>query len=164
MATKTALIAEINSQYPDNTIGQITPAVLRGTATDGVNSWQQAPAVNVQTGTSYTITVNDYGQAVILTNAAAIAVTIPAGGTLFPFNVLVKAGGSGLVTITPVSGTIDGSASLALSSGQSAWLVSDGTNWRSGILPTVHFQGGKCLSCTEPCSRMEAGRGSGHRP
>lgn len=35
--------------------------------------------VNVQTGTTYTVSVNDHGRYVTLNNAAAIAVTVPQG-------------------------------------------------------------------------------------
>ena len=143
MVTKTALIAEINTNYPDNTTGAITPALLRTTTTDEINSWQQAPQVNQQTGTSYTVVVDDYGKMILLANALPVAISLPAATTtgFTPFNVLFKNNGSGTVTITPVTGTIDGAALLALTSGQSAWVVSDGTNWRTGIFTVAGGSG-----------------------
>ena len=119
MATKTALIAEIAANYPDNTSALITPATVRATSTDGVNSWQQAPLVNAQIGTSYTISVDDYGKMVLLANAAPVAVSLPAAtaASFFPFNVLVKNNGTGLVTITPVSGTIEGVGTATVPTG-----------------------------------------------
>ena len=137
MATKTALITEVNTNYPDNTAGAITPALLRTTATDGINSWQQAPAVSVQSsGTSYTITVNDYGQAILIGVTTAFTVTLPAATStgFFPFNVLVKNAGTGVTTVSPASGTVDGAASVTLNPNQSAWLISNGVNWDSGII------------------------------
>ena len=144
MATKQALLAEIAANYPDNTTGVITPAILRTTSIDEVNSWQQAPQVNQQTGTSYTVVVDDYGKMILLANAAPIAISLPAATTtgFSPFNVLFKNNGSSVVTITPVTGTIDGAASLALTGAQSAWIVSDGTNWRTGILAIAAGGGG----------------------
>jgi Repeat of unknown function (DUF5907) len=144
MATKTALISEIATNYADNTVGAITPAIQRATAIDGVNSWQQAPQVNQQSGTSYTVVVDDYGKMILLANASPVAITLPAATTtgFSPFNVLFKNNGAGAVTITPVTGTIDGAAFLALTSAQSAWIVSDGTNWRTGILAIAAGGGG----------------------
>ena len=144
MVTKTALITEVAANYPDNTTGAITPAILRATAIDGVNSWQQAPQVNQQTGTAYTVVVDDYGKMILLANISPVAISLPAAATtgFSPFNVLFKNNGSGTVTITPVTGTIDGAALLALTSGQSAWIVSDGTNWRTGILAIAAGGGG----------------------
>jgi hypothetical protein len=43
--------------------------------------------------------------------------------------VAIKNSGSGSVTLTPTAGTIDGSGTLILSSDESTFLVSDGTNW-----------------------------------
>jgi hypothetical protein len=97
----------------------------------------EAPAyVSAQTGTSYTVPVGGGGGLVTFTNAAAIAVTLPqATSTQFvdgwhlDFACLASSVGS--VTITPTTSTIDGAATLVLSPGQSARIVSDGTNYWS---------------------------------
>jgi hypothetical protein len=122
----------------------ITPAILRTTTTDEINSWQQAPGINVQTGTTYTITTNDYGQMVTFNNTGAVAVSLPAasGAGFFPFNTLLKNVGAAAVTITPTTSTIDGAASLTLTVGQSAMVISDGTNYRTAFLATAGGGGG----------------------
>jgi hypothetical protein len=144
MATKAALLTEVSSNFPDNTTGLITPAVTRTTHTDEINSWQQAPAINVQTGTTYTILTNDYGQMVTFNNPGAVAVSLPAasGAGFFPFNTLLKNIGAGVVTVTPTTSTIDGAASLTLTVGQSAMVISDGTNYRTAFLAVASGGGG----------------------
>jgi len=135
--TKTALGTEITTNFPDNTLGDITPAVLRTTVQDFVDSWQQAPVVNTQSGTTYTISVNDYGSIVTFNNTASIAVTLPqASGSFATFSVFVKNIGSGIVTITPSVSTIDGAATLTLLGTQSTMIVSNGSNYiTTGVVP-----------------------------
>lgn len=81
-----------------------------GAATDLARSDHQHPpqsaAPNLQTGTSYTLLSSDDGVPVDLTNAAAIALHLPAN-TPVGFSTLVTQGGAGVVTFTP-----DGSAVL----------------------------------------------------
>jgi hypothetical protein len=139
MATKAALLTEVSTNFPDNVTGLITPAITRTTHDDEINSWQQAPQINLQVGTSYAVSTNDYGQLVALSNALPVAVSLPAATTtgFSPFNVLLKNVGVGTVTVTPGSGTIDGNATLTLTTGQSAWLVSDGSNYRSGLITGI---------------------------
>lgn len=89
--------------------------------------------VNAQTGTSYTVVASDIGGLVTLSNAAAVAVSLPqatgsfgGGATLYFENK-----GAGAVTITPTTSTIDGAVNLALTQNQGVMLVSDGTNYTS---------------------------------
>lgn len=89
---------------------------------------------NPQTGTTYTMVEEDAGRLLTLSNASAIAVTLPQAGTTgfedgswFP----LKNIGAGTVTVTPTTSTIDGGATLVLLSGQWASIYSDGTNYRS---------------------------------
>jgi hypothetical protein len=86
---------------------------------------------NAQTGTTYTVLTGDRGKLVTLANAGAIAVTLPQAGASFPdgWYCDAKATGAGTVTITPTTSTISGSATLVLTTGQSARIVSDGTNY-----------------------------------
>ena len=129
--TKANLITSINSNFPDNTVGAITPAKLRTVTLDIVNSYQQYTSVNAQTGTTYTVLTTDYGKLVTFNNAAPVAVTLPAAsGSFAIFNVYMSNLGAGPVTITPTSGTINGAASASLVTSQSFWLISDGTNWQ----------------------------------
>lgn len=88
---------------------------------------------NAQTGTSYTIATGSLGKLLTLSNASAVAVTLPQAGASFPdgWYVDVKNIGAGVVTITPTTSTIDGAATLVLRQNQSARIVSDATNYRT---------------------------------
>lgn len=99
------------------------------------NAWQRIAqdlvGVNAQTGTTYTVLLSDRSKLVTLKNASAVAVTLPQAGTTFPngWISLLSNQGAGTVTITPTTSTIDGAASLTLTTGQGITLVSDGTNY-----------------------------------
>jgi hypothetical protein len=130
--TKAAIGTQVTTDFPDNVVGAITPAVTRTFLNNLVNSYQQYTGVNAQTGTSYTFTVNDYGQLVTFNNSGAVAVTLPqATGTFTTWNTYVNNVGSGTVTITPTTSTINGSSTLALGQNQGAFIVSDGTNYQT---------------------------------
>lgn len=112
---------------------------------------------NAQTGTTYTYlatdATSDRAGYTSFSNAGAIAATLPqAGSTGFGSNwVNVSCAiGAGTVTITPTTSTISYStgaaytsaaASLALTTGQCAWIYSDNTNYfaivRTGGAGTV---------------------------
>jgi len=130
--SKAALTTEINSNFPDNSAGSITPQILRTVTADMVNSAQQYAGVNPQAGTTYTVGLTDYGQLVVFSNAGAVAVSLPqAAGSFATFNTTISYTGAGSITITPTGGSlINGAASLSLAQNQSAWIVSDGTNWQ----------------------------------
>jgi hypothetical protein len=99
-------------------------------ATAGVISFN-AP-INAQVGTTYTVLSTDKGKVITLTNAAAVAVTIPVASTAgfgAPFYTSFINEGAGLVTLTPTTSTIDGAASLTVKQGQSVDLITDGTNY-----------------------------------
>ena len=115
-----------------------------GTGIVGPNEWNNAHQLyfdlNAQTGTTYTIAATDIGALVTLNNASAVAVTLPvaAAGTASIGSSLgfykgwfcyVKNVGAGLVTITPTTSTINGKTTLVLSTGQSAFIDSDGVNY-----------------------------------
>lgn len=129
--SKSVLATEVNNNFPDNSTGFITPAIVRTTFTDFINSWQQYTGVNPQTGTTYNVVASDYGQLVTLTNAAPVAVALPqATGAFSTFNIYVSNLGAGLVTITPVTSTINGGSTFTLTQNQAVWIISDGTNWQ----------------------------------
>lgn len=90
-----------------------------------------AELVNAQTGTTYTYLTGDRGKLVTHTNAAAIAGTLPQASASFPsgWYMDVQNRGAGTLTITPTTSTIDGAASLALTTNQGVRVVSDGTNY-----------------------------------
>jgi hypothetical protein len=88
--------------------------------------------VNAQTGTSYTIQTSDLNKLVTISNAAAVAVTLPSATTTgfgIPFVFWIQNRGAGSVTITPTTSTIDGAASLAITQNQGVAIFSDGTNY-----------------------------------
>ena len=89
-------------------------------------------AVNSQTGTTYTVLTSDFGKLVAISNASAVAVTLPqANSSTFPakWYAFFQNRGAGAATITPTTSTIDGAASLALAQHEGALVVSDGTNY-----------------------------------
>jgi hypothetical protein len=87
-------------------------------------------AINAQSGTSYTVVAGDAGKLVTLSNASAVAVTVPAGvftsGQFADF----QNKGVGDVTITPTSATINGAANFVLHTNQGIRVVFDGTNFQ----------------------------------
>jgi len=130
--SKAALQTEINTNLPDNTTGLITPAILRTTVSDMLASWQQYSSVNTQTAANYTVTASDYGQLVSVSNAGAIAITLPqATGSFQSFSFFFRNTGATTATITPITSTINGAASLAVVGGQAYYIVSDGTNYQA---------------------------------
>lgn len=105
-------------------------------------SWSPlAVPTNAQTGTTYTVLATDRYKYLSFSNAGAIAVTLPqAGSTGFAsnYNFVACAIGAGTATITPTTSTISssngsaytaGASSLALTTGQCAWIYSDNTNY-----------------------------------
>lgn len=87
--------------------------------------------VNAQTGTSYTYLYTDRDKLVTHSNASAIAGTLPQATGFFTagWSMWVQNRGVGTLTITPTTSTIDGSATLVLTTGQGALIASDGTNY-----------------------------------
>lgn len=87
--------------------------------------------VNLQTGTTYTYLTTDASKLVSHANAGAIAATLPQATGSFgsPFVFDVENRGPGNLTITPTTSTIDGAASLMLTTNQGCRIFSDGTNW-----------------------------------
>ena len=79
--TKSVLGSEITSQFPNNTTGAITPLILRNVTNDFLNSWQQFPAVNPQTGTSYVFGAGDYGSLTTFNGLSPVTVTLPTPGS-----------------------------------------------------------------------------------
>jgi len=101
-----------------------------------LNTWTTIAGisgVNAQTGTTYSLQDADNGKLVTFTNASAVGVTLPQAGASSWF----KAGwvadvqnrGAGIVTITPLTSTIDGLAALALTQNQGTRIFSDGSNY-----------------------------------
>ena len=145
---KTALLSQMAGCFPTQTTGAITPSVMLTCITSVINSFQQFPGVNPQTGTSYTVSVNDYGQLITFNNASAVAVTLPAAtGAFCPFNFYITNIGAGGVTITPQNGSlINGAASLAMAQNQNAFIVSDCSNYQLGSITSTAGSSGTITS------------------
>ncbi len=92
--------------------------------------------VNNQSGvTSYSTTYFDNGGLLVLADASPVAVTLVPSVT--PYGCFISNQGAGTVTLTPVSGTINGAASLAMP--LNYWTVAafDGANWWAATLPII---------------------------
>lgn len=129
--SKSTMNAQTSQDFPDQNTGAITPAVTRGYLNNLIASYQQAPTVNPQVCGPYTVQLSDYGALLTFNCASPVAVTIPAAtGSFATFSTFVKNNSTGVVTITPQSGTINGSASFGISQGAGTLVISDATNWQ----------------------------------
>jgi hypothetical protein len=92
-----------------------------------------ANAINNQTGTSYTLALTDIGNDVTLSNASAIALTIPlASGFPIGSTITVRNIGAGAVTSTKVAGSSDtvlGNTTL-ITGGVAIYKVISSTSWQ----------------------------------
>ena len=125
--TKSEQLAEITSNFSDNTVGAITPALLRSTSLHMVSPYQQAPGINNQSGVSgYIVAESDYGQTVIFNNAGGVAVTLSGGSQgFYPFSFKPKNTGAGAVTISTTTGTINGGATVELLQNHATEVIAD---------------------------------------
>lgn len=123
--------------------GQIGTAAPASTATttnvtqaseEIIQAPQNSGFVNNQTGvTAYTTLQSDSGSLIVLNDASPIAVTLSvlasAPGIQLPWATRFFNNGSGTATLTPATGTINGSASYSLTAGNSISVYCDGTNF-----------------------------------
>lgn len=97
---------------------------------------------NNQTGTTYTVAPRDCSKLVTLSNASAVAVTLPQAGTSGNFfagcfiDFLNK--GNSLVTITPTTSTVDGRSTFVLSRNEGIRVTTDGTNYFTQSMHTAN--------------------------
>lgn len=112
--------------YIDSGSGTGIPAAWTKVAHDLV-------AVEAIVTTSYTVLNTDRGKLKTFSNVSPVAVTLPQAGANFPngWSAFFENLGTGLVTITPTTSTIDGAATVTLSTGQGILIASDGTNYFS---------------------------------
>jgi hypothetical protein len=116
---------------------------------------------NAQTGTSYPVQDSDRATTVTFSNAAAIAVTLPQAGASSTFIdgwwCWLKNIGTGVITVTPTTSTIDSATIMVMPPGSSALLFSNGTNYQllnSGSLTTNNY-------FISPGSQQWSGSGAG---
>ena len=83
--------------------------------------------------TSVTTVAGEYGSLLVLNDASPITVTLATQTP--PWFCWATNLGAGAATLTPFSGTINGSASLVLSQYEAAVVAFDGTNWFAGSSP-----------------------------
>ena len=105
-----------------------------GSPITGTGTIFAAEVPNLRAGTTYTIANADCGTLNNFSNAASIAVTLPQAGSGGNFangwyNDVCSIG-AGTATITPTTSTIGGVATLVLTTGKCARIVSDGTNYQ----------------------------------
>jgi len=98
------------------------------------------------TATSYAITNQDRGRAIIFCNTSPIAVTIGRAGLSgnYPsgWYVHIKNRCAGTVTLTPTTSNVDGTTSITLTNGQGVQLLSNGSNYRTEFNGTGTSGGG----------------------
>ena len=102
---------------------------------DRLRAAESAPGLvrNAQVGTTYTIVAGDRAKHVTYNNAGAVAVTLPQangstfGGGWFSYHENI---GSGIVTITPTTSTINAGSALVLRSSEWGLITSDDANYR----------------------------------
>src|SRR5271167_3090665 len=112
------------------------------TTTETVNSFSQTViaastvigTVNNQTGvTSYITLQSDYGAFILLNDASPIAVSLSGLSTspavALPWYTSMINSGTGTVTITPMTGLIEGGATFQLHANNAITIVYDGTNY-----------------------------------
>lgn len=99
-------------------------------------------SINAQTGTSYTFVTGDSAKLVTFSNASATAVTLPVATTSgfgAGFSLDTQNLGAGTVTITPTTSTINGVATLVLTTNKGCSITSDGTNYQISACTAVGF-------------------------
>lgn len=106
-----------------------------------VKTYANTSAVRATTTTGEALANSDQNKLVTFSNAAAVAATIAQAGSGGNFAagwaVSLRNLGAGTVTLTPATSTVDGAATVTLTTGQGLDLYSDGTNYFT--------QGGKGL-------------------
>lgn len=98
-----------------------------------MSAWN-SNGLTVRTAAGTTDAVLATDDVVIYTNTAAKAVSIPAGSVQYGKVYYFSNQNTGAITITPASGTINGTATATVAAGAAgapivAKIVSDGTNW-----------------------------------
>lgn len=130
----------VTSVTPGSGLVSGVTASCAQTAITTTGTLSSAKCINAQTGTTYAISDGDRGKFVTAFNAAAQAYSIAQAGTASAFangwytTIYNKSTNAlGIVTVTPTTSTINGSATLPIAPGQTATIVSDGTNYQATV-------------------------------
>ena len=127
-----ALSAKVNGSSSSASSTTTTNNVTTTTETIVEQASPNVGFVNYQTGvTSYSTAQSDYGKVIVLNDASPIAVILSGAvnGITLPFYCRFFNEGAGTATLTPGSGTVNGSASYSLTTGNSINIFWDGTNF-----------------------------------
>lgn len=130
-----------NALWADSAVEQIKQRDNADTAWFIRDGLARNPVRTVTT-TSDTLLASDAGGIITISNASAVAVTVPQATSNFGagYRAIYANLGVGAATLTPTTSTINGAATLVLQQGESALIWSDGTNWSAvkvGIPTTV---------------------------
>jgi len=126
-----ALLAQKQS---GSTTSNVTQEIVNAISGEG-SSGQFIGAVNDQTGnTSYATQYGDYGALVIFSDVSPVAVSLTVQSP--PWMCWITNLGVGDVTLTPDSGTINGTATAIVGQGNTAVIAFDGANWWLATSPT----------------------------
>ena len=127
----------IASIKPGTTTENVTQVNSSGGAGGGGGMLTGLGGVNNQSGnTAYTTQGSDGGILLVFDDASPVAVTLNTGVGV-PWFVFATNLGTGTVTFTPQSGTINGGATFTLPFNYTSIIVFDGTNWFATGLPVV---------------------------
>lgn len=131
------LVSQISAIKAGTSTGTGTTTNVTSESTTVIVQASTVGVVNDQTGnTAYSTQQSDYGAEILLDDGAAIAVTLTTGaGIQTPWFCFFENSGAGTATLTPASGTINGSSTLGLATGYSAVCFYDGTNFWAIVVP-----------------------------
>lgn len=124
----TSLSSSSSSSSSSTTTASSSSSTTSATVTENVTQGSTVGSINAQTGTSYTLQTADYGDVIVLESSSAFALSLNSNVTS-PFYVGVYNYGSGAVTLTPTSGTVNFTSSVSIPGGQTAIVYFDGSNW-----------------------------------
>ena len=147
MPSTSGAISHFSNSSPSAPTGQRNAAIQQGAPYSGTLVWNgitynvtytdiswnfpNIGGIDPRTTTTETIGLASQGKLVTFSNSGAIAVTLNNSSVSSGFYCAVAAIGAGTATLTPSSGTINGAASLAITSHLGCWLFFDGTNWEA---------------------------------
>ena len=118
-------------------IGTVSPNTSATAATNSTYAQGAfASGISAQTSTSYTVQNTDYQGIVVFDTASAVAVTLNSA-VRENFTCIILNIGTGAITLTPTSGTVNMASSLALGSGQGVQVFFANRNWLAYAGTTV---------------------------
>lgn len=132
-------ITTLKQQLTDAVIAHtaVTNNIVQQIATAPSSSSSSFGSISNQSGSiAYTTQGTDNGALIVISNAAAIAVTLNSIVST-PFATFLTNLGAGTTTLTPSSGTVNGGATFTVPSSYTTLAVFDGVNWWASTLPLV---------------------------